>query len=470
MSTKTTFKRIALVAVAALGFGVLSVVPSQAAAGTITLTAATGSASLTPATGTGETSTGALITISSLLTGGTNDSITVQFIATGTNPTDSAVRPVMTFIDSTTAANAALNASANGATAVTKYTAAESVTATQDYIVKPATGTGAQIVGASFRLFLDSATASVRKAGTYNYLVIAQGYSNGVLNTALQQTQAVTLTIAAAPVAAAAVPAAANAKAYIQAVSTYPSIPVFADSVTAGSNVAGTVVGTIRATNFSSTDVAANDTFTVTMTGVGYLKTVGAASAVTGRSFTVSDTTTLTLEVVADGSSGTGTITIATAAGASFVKTAVFADTKPAKATATVVKAFIKAGETTTGVFSVVVDDASSNKIIAANAVVTAAPTDTATTVGGGTSCTYSTSKSAYLCDVKGLSATKFGPVAYTITATGTDTAKTKVTTTATVTFADNVATKAVLSGPATATPGASSITQLHLQRRMATQ
>ena len=31
MSTKTTFKRIALVAVAALGFGVLSVVPSQAA-------------------------------------------------------------------------------------------------------------------------------------------------------------------------------------------------------------------------------------------------------------------------------------------------------------------------------------------------------------------------------------------------------------------------------------------------------
>ncbi len=33
MSTKTTFKRIALVAVAALGFGTLSVVPSSAAAG-----------------------------------------------------------------------------------------------------------------------------------------------------------------------------------------------------------------------------------------------------------------------------------------------------------------------------------------------------------------------------------------------------------------------------------------------------
>ena len=39
MSTKTTFKRIALVAVAALGFGMLSVVPSSAAAPTITASA-----------------------------------------------------------------------------------------------------------------------------------------------------------------------------------------------------------------------------------------------------------------------------------------------------------------------------------------------------------------------------------------------------------------------------------------------
>jgi trimeric autotransporter adhesin len=41
MSTKTTFKRIALVAVAALGFGVLSVAPSQATADDLTITAGT---------------------------------------------------------------------------------------------------------------------------------------------------------------------------------------------------------------------------------------------------------------------------------------------------------------------------------------------------------------------------------------------------------------------------------------------
>jgi hypothetical protein len=455
MSTKTTFKRIALVAVAALGFGVLSVVPSQAAAGAITLTATTGTASLTPATGTGETSTGALITISSLLTAGTNDSITVQFIATGTNPATSAVRPVMTFIDSTTAANSALNASANGATAVTKYTAAESVTAGLDYIVKPVTGTGAQIVGASFRLTLDSATASTRVAGTYNYLVIAKGYSNGVLNEALQQTQAVTITIAAAAVAAKAVPAAGSAKAYIQAMATYPTVAVFADSATSGSFEAGTVVGTIRASNFSTTDAAASDTFTVTMTGNGYLKTVAPAAALTGRSFTVVDTETLTLEVVADGASGTGTITITTAAGASFVKTATFFDTKPKTATATVKKAFIKAGtDNVVKTFAVTVVDGGGNPVT--NATITAAPTDTTTTVGGAATClTYNSTDKVYYCGVAGLSSTKFGAVAYTITATGADTAKTKVTTTASVTFADNVATKAVMAGPATGTPGA---------------
>jgi hypothetical protein len=45
MSTKTTFKRVALVTVAALGFGVMSVVPSTAAtsADTLTLSAATAS-------------------------------------------------------------------------------------------------------------------------------------------------------------------------------------------------------------------------------------------------------------------------------------------------------------------------------------------------------------------------------------------------------------------------------------------
>jgi hypothetical protein len=193
------------------------------------------------------------------------------------------------------------------------------------------------------------------------------------------------------------------------------------------------------------------------MTGVGYLTTTGvSAGNVTGRSFVIANVADLTVNILADGNSGEGKITMTTAAGASFVKTVTFYDTKPDKAVATVSKAYIKAGTTQVDkVFVVNVTDAAGTAVT--NAVVTAAPTDTATTVGGAATCdtTYNTTVKGFYCHVKGLSTTKFGPVAYTIKATGADTAKTVVTTTATVTFADNVATKATLTGPASAAPGA---------------
>ena len=140
------------------------------------------------------------------------------------------------------------------------------------------------------------------------------------------------------------------------------------------------------------------------------------------------------------------------------MKTVTFFDTKPVKAVATVAKAFIKAGTgSVANVFSVVVSDTAGNPITS-GVTVTAAPTDATTTVGGAATCgTYDTTDKVYYCSVVGLSATKFGPVAYTITATGSGlNSAVKVTTSATTTFADVVATKAVLTGPASAAPGAS--------------
>jgi hypothetical protein len=190
------------------------------------------------------------------------------------------------------------------------------------------------------------------------------------------------------------------------------------------------------------------------MTGVGYITD----GSVTGRSIVFAPETTKTLSVKADGTSGTGTITITTAAGASFVKTVTFFDTKPTTATAVAAKAFIKAGATTDDVFAVTVKDVLGNEITEGGVTVTAAPTDTATTqlVGGAATCAWNVKGAAYHCSVTGKAADKFGPVAYTITATGTGlNLATKVTTSATVTFADNIATKAELAGPTTGTPGA---------------
>jgi trimeric autotransporter adhesin len=453
MSTKTTFKRIALVAVAALGFGVLSVVPSQAAV--LELTVSTPTAGTAGAVGARtDSTTASTFTVSALFSAGVADTVTVQFVQGPANyptgATNSGVAPRLAFLETTTSSASVVDTETVQKSAfVTAFAATESVTADGLYSISRS---GNGYAGAKFGLFLESATSTTRPAGDYVFTVIVTPYSAGVAGTSVQRP--VTITVAAAAAAKAAVGSAATA--YLQA-GTAVWASAAADSVTAGSLVAGTTIGSFQVKNQSSAGVAAVDTVTVLMTGQGYLTTTGLASNITGRSFVVANVESLTANIVADGGSGTGTITITTGTGASFVKTVTFFDTKPATAKATVKKAYIKAGTgSVKKVFAVEVMDTAGNAVTNITKL-TAVATDTATTVGGAAVCsiTYDTTDKVYYCEVAGLSATKFGPVAYTITATGADAAATAVKTSATVTFSDVVATKAVLAGPATGTPGA---------------
>jgi hypothetical protein len=454
MSTKTTFKRIALVAVAALGFGVLSVVPSQAAVSALSVSAATaGTAGAVGAKS--DSTTASTFSVSALFDSGIADTVTVAFVQNGDFPATAQVNARLAFLETTTAAATQVDTSTAqiGPDYITAFSATESITSNGVYSISRTALGGAGYAGAKFGLFLESATSLTRPAGAYNFTIIVKQYSAGVASP-VTTTYPATITVAAAPAAKAAVSAAATA--YIQQ-GTAVWAGVLADSVTSGSFVAGTTIGAIQVKNQSAAGVAAIDTVTVTMTGAGYLTTTGLASNITGRSFVVANVESLTANVIADGASGTGTITITTGTGGSFVKTVTFFDTKPAKATATVKKAFIKAGTgSVADVFAVVVTDTAGNQVTNITAL-TATATDATTTVGGTATCstTYNVTDKVYYCAVAGKAADKFGPVAYTITATGADAAATKVTTSATVTFADNVATKAVLAGPATGTPGA---------------
>jgi len=454
MSTKTTFKRIALVAVAALGFGVLSVVPSQAAVSALTVSTPTlGSAG---AVGTrSDTTTASTFSVSALFDAGIADTVTVSFVQNGDFPAGSNAVARLAFLETTTSSvttvDNALPQVAGNLVAAQSLT--ESISAGSGVYSISRTGTDAGYAGARFGLFLESATSTLRPAGDYNFTILVRSYSAGVTNP-VTTTYPAKITVAAAAAAKAAVGSAATA--YLQA-GTAVWASAAADSVTAGSLVAGVTIGSFQVKNQSSAGVAAVDTVTVLMTGQGYLATTGLASNITGRSFVVANVESLTANIVADGGSGTGTITITTGTGASFVKTVTFFDTKPATAKATVKKAYIKAGTgSVKKVFAVEVMDTAGNAVTNINKL-TAVATDTATTVGGAAVCstTYDTTDKVYYCEVAGLSATKFGPVAYTITATGADAAATAVKTSATVTFSDVIATKAVLAGPATGTPGA---------------
>jgi hypothetical protein len=456
MSTKTTFKRIALVAVAALGFGVLSVVPSQATVSGLTVSTPTaGSAGSSATGGKTDSTTASTFTVSALFDSGLADTVTVSFVKNGNYPTGATtVYPYLTYLETATAVETQVDTTLVQASSfVTAYSDSGRVAESTGLYSISRTNPG--YAGAKFGLYLDSATSTTRPAGDYNFTVIVKAYSDGVA-TPVTTNYPVKITVAAAATPAAA--AAGFATAYLQAGSAANLFTgtVLADSVTAGSLVAGGKIGQIQVKNNSAVGVSASDTVTVKMTGSGYLVT-DTSPTITGREFTVLSSSTLNLDIKADGSAGTGTITITTEKGASFVKTVTFFDQKPSKAVATVSKAFIKAGTTQVNdVFLVAVTDAAGTPV--KDAVVTATVTDTTTTVGGAATCetTYDETDKGFYCHVKGLSTTKFGPVAYTIKATGANAAKTVVTTSATVTFADNVATKAVLAGPASGAPGAS--------------
>jgi hypothetical protein len=453
MSTKTTFKRIALVTVAALGFGVLSTVPSSAAVAGAKVTVTNGAASTMLA----DSTTAATIQIDWTATAGLTDSFTVQVAYRAQNPAGSTgTDPQILYSESSTSVASAFpvvdSTAAGAATSdALVFLKGNAVDFNDEFNVRSANSAGVTH-GVTFKLYLGDTTTSKVVAGTYKFNVITTVAGADPIITPVD------IVVTAPAAAAAPVPSAGNAKAYLQAGTGTSSLftgTVLADSVTVGSLTAGTRAGQIQVSNFTSANAEASDTITVKMTGVGYLKTRTGTETI-GREFTILNEDVLLMDVLADGSSGTGTITITTEKGASWVKTVTFYDQKPSKVVATVEKAFIKAGTTQVDdVFLVSVTDAAGTPVT--DAVVTAKATDTATTVGGVATCdtTYDATEKGFYCHVKGLSTTKFGPVAYTIKATGANAAKTVVTTSATVTFADNVATKAVLAGPASGAPGA---------------
>jgi trimeric autotransporter adhesin len=203
MSTKTTFKRIALVAVAALGLGVLSVAPSSATVSALTISGATNGTSTNSTEGyVSDSTTAATFSVSGLLdAAGVSDTITVAFVAKSV-PAGSAAAPYMYYVDSATSGLTLVDT----LTSVTApYAAAtkilpidggsqvslgvSSASGQQIRIVRAAPG----YVGAKLAIQLDSGTA--RAAGTYTYTVIVKGYSGSAAVQTL--TQDVSIVVAA---------------------------------------------------------------------------------------------------------------------------------------------------------------------------------------------------------------------------------------------------------------------------------
>jgi hypothetical protein len=424
MSTKTTIKRIALVSVAALGFGVLSVVPSNATASAVDFSVSAATAS--QLTGDTATATSVVATLSYQASAAT-DSVTVTASlfsaknADGTNMTSGVAQPNLDVNDTTTAqvysggVSTLVLKAANGGAAIANDTAANVVP----------TNTGGVVV--KLRVFLNAPT----KAGTYVVRLtptIGSGSTAGSLQSAAAQT--VTITVTAAP---ADDLVAATATSILNAGETASAT---ADATVTADRTASTTVAaaTIKVTLSNKAALAANESFTAVIAGPGILGSgantgAGTPPVISGPNATARILTVKNGDVVQvfpDGTSGVATITIASLLGVELAKETVTFFGAAATVAATVKKAVIGVG-TAADVLSVVVKDSAGVSVsnLSALSVVSSDITLVANAYGQAIG-SYSTTTGAYLIPV---TAAKAGSVKLTVstkassTGTGVDAA-----------------------------------------------
>jgi hypothetical protein len=434
MSTKTNFKRIALVAVAALGLGVLSSVPAANALGNLSVTITNGSFSA----GKADSTTAATIAISGTIEN-VNDTITVSVVSSGTLGESVTVaratnsRAAIFYpIETTTATRSRIGTNAtmgtHTAVARTSHAAYSNIydselvsTAGNSYEISSASVGN---VGANFAIQVESSSAAVI-AGTYGFTVIVKQYSNGVAQPITTSYTANLVVAAAAAVSDAAT--ATYAFANLSATSVTPPAGSSAtDEVinalaTVGANRAFIYVGVRNASNGKET---ADESITATVTGVGLVCLSDSTSCGKSLGPIRSDDGDYQLVLRGDGSGGTSTVKVTTSVtGSSYTKSLTYYAAAAKTLTASVYTPLLAVGGNDSAVAVTAVDAAGATW--GGQAYIYASAAADATAVGGSATapvaCVFRSAQDRHYCP---------------ITATAAGTGKFKVIDAATVALA----------------------------------
>jgi hypothetical protein len=295
MSTTTNFKRIALVAVAALGLGVLSSVPTQAVinADSVTLSSAT-AAQTTAET---YTATSAVVTVSFFAAA--NDSISITAALTAA-PAGNTALPTLRLVETSSASVDTLSA----ARATGLSLLGDTQTSNSASFVRALLPTA--VTTAKFAVYLTTSnTAGPTVAGTYAVKITpaAGGTASGALQGSTAQTLTITVTTAAIE---SKTPDATKSKVFIQAAGA--AVTPSTDSVVAASReVAATSRGYVYYSSLNAAGGAVAESITAEISGPGTLG-LGSTVVSAGRSISVKNTETIT--IWSDGVAGKSTITI----------------------------------------------------------------------------------------------------------------------------------------------------------------
>ena len=407
MSTKTNFKRIALVAVAALGLGVLSSVPSNAV-GNLSVTVTNGSFSASKA----DSTNAATIAISAAIENIT-DTITITAVPNGTlgdsvNVTTAGARlSRLIYLDTTTAARSKVGTVVSGLLTTTDVTTSkldsQTTAAGTGYTLTSPSGIGN--VGATFGIQVDSVSSAV-VAGTYSFTVFVKQYTQGV---AVPVTTSYTVSLVAA----------APATSSTTAVGTYNFANLSSTSISAGASSTSDEVisalataGTTRAYLFVANRNAANgsatalDSLTATVTGVGLVCT--SAGTTCGKSIKIAATGDYQFLLQGDGNGGTSTITVTSSvAGNSYVKSLTYYAAAAKTLTASVLTPVLAIGSNDSAVAVTAVD--ATGAVWGGTAYIYASTATDATTVGGSNAtpvaCVFRAANNTHYCPITAVAA-----------------------------------------------------------------
>ena len=276
MSSKTTFKRVALIAVAGLGLGVLSVAPSSAVQQMDSLAIS----SVTAAQQTTETATAgsAVATLSFLGTAGADTMTVTASLVSG--PAGNTALPVLAVSETTTA-----SASVNG-------------------LVATVTPIGSSVfASAKFKVYMNAPAV----AGSY-VVKLTPAVTGGTAN-----ATAVTLTITVTTI-----PSADSVAATATSIlNTGETVTATADATVAATKTASTsdAVATIVVGLLNAAGSAAVESYTATISGPGTIGAAATAATAAGGARIAIVKYSDVLGVFPDGNSGVATITISSAAG-----------------------------------------------------------------------------------------------------------------------------------------------------------
>jgi len=397
MSTKTTFKRIALVAVAALGLGVISVAPSSATVSNLSVTVTDG----TSESKQSDSLTAAIVAVTGLLDN-QEDTITVSVVAKGDRPTTtgSYTNPTVRFgwLETTTSATSAVKADIATSDASPKayggWNHVDSMTKTTYSLFNSGDVTG--YAGAKFWLQLDSVTAV--QPGTYAYTIIVKTYDKASSLTIGTTTKDINIVVAT-PAADSKVANAANSTAVLSA-GTADAGSTQDSSVAALATASTTARAVIKVTLKNAAAGNAQESLTAVVTGPGQ---IGVSGGSFGKNVTIAASAGVnTFEIRSDGTAGTASIVISTPSVTFAAKSVTFYAAAAKTITASTNKPVIAASAATSVVYAQAVD--ANGSAWGGAAYIYAASAADALIAGSETpvACTYVASDNVHACPVTG--------------------------------------------------------------------